>query len=97
MTIVHRVILEGQNDDPVGLVIYIGSLTLVAGSAQDTIAPQVPNKFSDNVIPLVSRFAAGGAVGHLTADFNRTTGVITVTSSSGTDTSSVVYLLLSPG
>lgn len=93
-TLVHRVILEGQNADPNGAVIYIGTLTLVAGTANENLGT---GKWSTNTVTWVNRITSGGTAGHLSCDFNNSTGVVTVTSSSATETSTIAYFVLVPG
>lgn len=71
-------------------IITTGFLNLVAGTAQEPVGT-----FSDHgnaPTVLVSRFSAGGTVGHLTASL--LAGLLTITSSSGTDTSTVHYAVI---
>ncbi len=93
MTVVSRAVTSNvlsasaEIKDP--RIATTGVLTLVAGSATETI-PSIPSLS----FVMVERITAGGALGHLTAAFNATTGVLTVTSSSGTDTSVIAYALI---
>jgi len=65
-----------------------GSLVLVAGTQTDA----VPQMTSPSAQVFVTRRVLGGAAGDLRATWNGT--IITVTSASGTDTSTIDWLLI---
>ncbi len=62
-----------------------GLATLIAGSATENLEPGL-------AFVVLERVVAGGALGHLTSGYVTATGVLTITSSSGTDTSTVAFL-----
>lgn len=73
--------------------IYVGFVGLVAGSAVDAVPAS--SDISPGAEVFLNRRAAAGTPGHLTGAWAG--GNVTVTSSSGTDTSTVVYALIDRG
>lgn len=61
---------------------------LIAGSVVEPVNLRV-----SGAVVLCSRFAGGGALGHLSASYDPVTDSITVTSSSATDTSTVFVVV----
>jgi hypothetical protein len=68
-----------------------GTVVLVAGTITENLGI---NAFPANATVLYTRAVTGGAVGHLTVGWNPATGLITFTSSSGTDTSTIAYAIM---
>jgi hypothetical protein len=79
---------------PEGADQRMGQVTLVAGSATFTISPTSDRPLSANSRIFLSRATLGGAAGNLSYAINTGTGVVTITSSSGTDTSVINYLII---
>lgn len=68
---------------------YINTVVLVAGTV--TVANQL---ITANSIVMLSRLGAGGTLGNLS--YTTSAGSLVITSSSGTDTSSIIYFILVP-
>lgn len=88
---VNKADMVSEFQNPAGPVrdvfrFQIGFITLVAGTGTD------PAPGFSNPKVLVSYFQFGGAQGNLRASV--TAGTLTITSSSGTDTSTVSYLIV---
>ncbi len=66
---------------------YIGSVALVGGTKTVT-----SNLITSTSMVLVSRSVTGGTAGHLSTAV--TAGQVIITSSSGTDTSTVIYFII---
>jgi hypothetical protein len=79
---------------PEGVDQRMGQVTLVAGSATFTITPTSDRPLSASSRIFLSRATLGGAAGNLSYAINTATGVVTITSSSGTDTSVINYLVI---
>lgn len=74
------------------LAVTIGHLDLVAGSASEVLPAS--NRHSSDAHVYFGREATGGALGTLTGTWTKATNTVAITSSSGTDTSRIAYLLL---
>lgn len=72
-----------------GIRIFVGALSLVAGAASENIGTG-----RGLGMTLTGRLVAAGALGHLTADYDDVTGVVSLQSSSGTETSLVAYAVI---
>lgn len=80
-------IVEGPNQ-------RMGVVTLAAGSATFTIAPTSDRPLTALSRIQLSRVTQGAAPGHLSYAIVTATGVVTITSSSGTDTGQVLYTVI---
>lgn len=79
-------LIEGTNQ-------RAGQVTLVAGTATVTIAPTSDRPLTALSRLLITRVTPGAAAGHISYAINTGTGVITFTSSSGTDTGQLNYVV----
>lgn len=71
-----------------------GEVTLVAGAASDVLSAEQAVGLRSDPIIVTSRIADGGAVGSYETDYDDGTRTLTITSSSGTDTSTLRWLML---
>lgn len=79
--------IEGPNQ-------RMGVVTLVAGAATFTIAPTSDFPLTALSRIQLSRVTQGAAPGHVSYAINTTTGVVTLSSSSGTDTGQILYTII---
>lgn len=80
-------LVEGPNQ-------RMGVVTLAAGSATFTIAPTSDRPLTALSRIQLSRVTQGAAPGHVSYAINTGTGVVTLTSSSGTDTGQILYTII---
>lgn len=79
--------IEGPNQ-------RMGVVTLAAGSGTFTIAPTSDRPLTAVSRIQLSRVTQGAAPGHVSYAINTGTGVVTLTSSSGTDTGQILYTII---
>ncbi len=74
-----------------------GEVVLVAGAASEVLSVAQAQGLRSDPICLPNRIVAAGAVGSYTLSYNEGTRTLTITSSSGTDTSTLRWLMLQVG